>query len=248
MAEKKNRMLAALDKIAAWASPTIDATPGKETLEDKIDRFVFDPQSSLAPLELALMGGGRALAQTMKNAKAGKEALKGAKPDTWGKAIAIAEDPAAAARKWVEHKGFEGAFKLGASMRKDVDKAVTGMSAEARGDLLRYVRQQYPGLVERAQDWKEVVGTLLSYRDPKIEKLMPLAAKAKDRAAMTTVRTIMAGRQWFPPGDILSPGQKWGGAPIATALMTRERMKRLADNDKDKRSMWDMARHPFGRE
>jgi hypothetical protein len=43
-------------KGIALASPTIDASPGKRTIEDTIDEIIFDPKSPLAPLELAALG------------------------------------------------------------------------------------------------------------------------------------------------------------------------------------------------
>jgi hypothetical protein len=43
-------------KAIALASPTIDASPGKRTIEDTIDEIIFDPKSPLAPLELAALG------------------------------------------------------------------------------------------------------------------------------------------------------------------------------------------------
>jgi hypothetical protein len=56
-----------LDTVAAWASPTIDATPGKHTLEDTIDEFIFDPATELAPLDLIGLG----VASTSKAAMKG---------------------------------------------------------------------------------------------------------------------------------------------------------------------------------
>lgn len=36
--------------------PTLDAQPGRHTLEDVIDPIIFDPQSNLAPLEMMALG------------------------------------------------------------------------------------------------------------------------------------------------------------------------------------------------
>ena len=55
--------LGGIEKILALLSPTLDASPGKDTIEDKIDNFIFDPHSPTAPLDLipGLGGGAQAI-------------------------------------------------------------------------------------------------------------------------------------------------------------------------------------------
>lgn len=186
MADQKNKMLRALDKIAAWASPTIDATPGRETFEDKIDRFIFDPQSGTAPLELLLLGSGKAGVQALKAAgMKSRQALHAAEDASplFRKSMKIARRP---------RKEIEGL--IGKAVRANDDKAV----AELQEALYKLPLEEklelfdkIPGARYVAYDWDSFARYLYYEGDPKIARqFLSKSAKARDLLASAASKGV----------------------------------------------------------
>lgn len=106
-----------VDKAAALISPTIDATPGRRTLEDTIDEFIFDPRSNLAPLELFALGASSTSAAAAKGLTAaarkmgwnvsefvrGGRTVKGVADPVVRKAGKVTKKPVATVREGFQH-------------------------------------------------------------------------------------------------------------------------------------------------
>jgi hypothetical protein len=150
-----------VDKIAAWVSPTIDATPGRETWEDKIDRFIFDPTSATAPIEAAAMGAPKAVAAGARGMHtAYKTSRLGNRIDT------IAKAPLKIARTRIEQGMERSIERMGLKAIREYGENFAKVVKDNEG-LRRQLMDEYPDIVEKTDNWDDF-GAHLMIEDPQV--------------------------------------------------------------------------------
>lgn len=242
MADRKNRMLAAIDKAAAWISPTIDATPGRETFEDKIDRFIFDPQSNIAPLEILLWGSGKAGVQALKAAGAkSTAAINAARASSpqFDKAVRVASAPREALEdlgKYVGEKLGHRAHDLGYQAFEEM------LNHPEVGDRLqKEIRRRYPDIIRHSNDYDEVFRGLKlmakqgdDWARGVVDELLPMRSHVMDAVGKAAYNLERYWKKWAPKDQM-----PWSPTPsnvvksgVVSAISAREKARRLADGDR----------------
>ena len=211
--EAIKRTKAGVDKAAALISPTIDATPGKRTIEDTIDEFIFDPRSNLAPLELFALGAGSASKAAVKGLTATARKLGWKLPGASKRIVRGVADPLV--RSAPTGKAPKVTTRVVEGLKHDVGGAsIESMNREARGEL--------------------------AYRVTRSGKATPILQNAEDAVAGSAdaiVRVVpgkgfqvqsgnLVGRRMQDAAGKLKPGKVRDLGPAKT-----HRLKSAADDD-----------------
>ena len=233
-----------IGRMVEFISPTLDATPGRRTVEDAIDEFLFDPKSPIAPLELMALGSVSGSKHALKGAIAagkkvgikvdlGMQALEeGTKRQKQlGRAILKTQRAVAQPRRTIEGAIEAGAGKL---QNKAIDEYldIFKLTTESNPALRRELMDSFPEIRKAAVNWADF-GAKLYQGNPTAANMVPTrGGKAKRKVGEAVIKGIDVVEDVFPKHAQIGGGTHEGEAIKQTVIGVaagRERARRATD-------------------
>ena len=218
----------------ALLSPTIDATPGRHTIEDTIDQFIFDPKSPIAPLELMALGsvsGSKAALDGVADATvrvARGIAAKTAKSPALTKVGRTLSDPRRVVEAQIRRSGFKLQDKASGEFIDGFRRQLAGKQGPA---LKKELMASYPDLRKAAGSWDDFAVELF-HADPKAARLfMTKSGRRKHALGRGIEKGLQAVEDVFPkdvtPGGLPISGEVIKSEVAVTAGTLREKQRAL---------------------
>ena len=185
--------------------PTIDSTPDRHTLEDVIDPIIFDPQSSIAPLELMALG----VSSTSRFAAAGAKAA--------ARKVGFMIDDAIGLRR-AASEGTKAIVKEAApAVAKRVDDVVE-VTSKAKSKVVEGMKHSQYGASPEAMA-REARGEIFYRISPSGKATQIIsggedaAMKAAERTKDAIVRVVGKGN-YVPEGGAMNAAQDAAAATL----------------------------------